>query len=73
MDATSLRAKLIMYKTYGHLNDELVKEIQDELIHSTKESDFEKLLKKVEDEMNSNKPSQSQIFDNPPSTGKSKK
>lgn len=52
MDLTNIRSKLIMYKTYSKLRKDLVEEIQDKLINTNKESDFEQLLKKVEEELN---------------------
>lgn len=50
MNVTNLRNKLIVYKTYGNLNEKLVKEIQDSLINKTKSSEFENLLNKVKEE-----------------------
>jgi len=51
MNITSIRNKLIIYKTYGNLSKELVEKIQTDLMTKTKSSDFEDLLKKVENEV----------------------
>ena len=50
MDITTIKNKLITYKTYGGLKKELVNEIQDTLLKKTKPIDFATLLKKVEEE-----------------------
>jgi hypothetical protein len=51
MDVTSIKNKLITFKTYGGLKKDLVDEIQTALLTKNKESDFAALLKKVETEV----------------------
>jgi len=55
MDSNAIKNKLITYMNYGKLKKELILEIQDALLTKTKQSDFEKLLEKVEVEINNKK------------------
>jgi hypothetical protein len=48
MDIVGIKNKLILYKTYDKLADDMVKEIEDVLLTRSKLEDFEKLLSKVE-------------------------
>jgi hypothetical protein len=48
MDLTAIRNKLIVYKTYEKLPNDLIKEIENCLLTKTKIEDFERILEKVE-------------------------
>jgi hypothetical protein len=47
-DITSLKNKLIIYKTTGKLPNEVVLQIQELLLNGKKKEDFESMIEKVE-------------------------
>jgi hypothetical protein len=47
-EITSLKNKLIIYKTTGKLPPDIVEQIQDILLNGRKQEDFESMLERVE-------------------------